>query len=465
MSLAGPDEVLAAVASKDTRYHLPLFNAWVTLDPHAAMDSTTRPEFAVPRALYALDEARPDFADYLAAAWKPNTTTNQDLERSLTRLAREQPELARTLPNSPPDLRKRAIAAVARGWAKKDPQAALAWLREMDPKTEPGRSGMVSLFSSWAETDPAAVAAALKEATWLDLRGFGSSIENLRTPERPDAAVDAALRGDPFVDVTTLHELLKEARLDWTSPSPINSYGWNPVDFEQAGLECANLPPGPERDYLMDAIVQGWSAGDPEAALDFADRHQLSSASAERLRSRPTPAMREAALADPGQAFATLFNPENAPIAGMTREQATELMQQWGRTHPADAAELIAGSWDPEGLPHLNPILLENVLGVGWAQEDPIAATDWVSSLPEGSLRQPAWMAMEDYVTRVAPDLAFTLSARLLDDEDLRRQRLQSELQQSRREIGQEAALRLLESLDLTDDERDTLHDLLSPAR
>lgn len=224
ISLTSADEVLASPAVTDLRWRPELrdalFNAWVTLDPRAAMDPAIRPEFAHPRAVHAIESGREDFATFLTAARLPNTTSNLILERALIRLAREQPEIARLLPDSPPDLQQRAIAAVARGWARNDPKAALAWLQAMDPWVDPGRSGAQSLFVAWAELDPDAAGKALNSesvASWLGNHPTGLTLEALKKQDNPGSLLQIALQQDPFLDAAELHRRLSGPEFDWNS--------------------------------------------------------------------------------------------------------------------------------------------------------------------------------------------------------------------------------------------------------
>lgn len=239
ISLTSADEVLASPALSDLRWRPvlrdALFNAWVTLDPRAAMDPAIRPEFVLPRAVHAIESGREDFATFLTAAWQLNTTTNLDLERALVRLAREQPEIARLLPDSPPDLQQRAIAAVARGWTRKDPDAALAWLLAMDPAAEPRRTGVVSLFEAWAESDADAAGKALNSeavAAWLGNHLPGLTLDALKKQDNPGSMLQLALQQDPFLDAAELHRQLSGHEFDWnpkdSAALPVNLYGWFP---------------------------------------------------------------------------------------------------------------------------------------------------------------------------------------------------------------------------------------------
>ena len=475
ISLTSADEVLASPAVTDLRWRPELrdalFNAWVTLDSRSAMDPATRPEFAHPRAVHAIESGREDFATFLTAAWLPNTTSNLNLERALIRLAREQPEIARRLPDSPPDLQQRATAAVARGWARNDPEAALAWLQSLDFAADPGRTGVQSLFEAWAEVDPKAAGKALNSesvAAWLGNHLPGLTLDALKKKDNPGSMLQLALQQDPFLDAAELHRQLSGHEFDWnpkdSAALPVNLYGWFPPDPALSAADATNLPPGPARDAIMDYLCGLWAEHDPDAALDFGNRHGLETHAVATLRARPTKAMREAAFADPAATFAALFDPDRELPADMTRRQAFALVEEWGTIDPVAAAEWLAST--PGALDIMTPRppnILNNILGTGWAQRDPVAAADWVLSLPEGPERQNAWQAIQEQVTNYSPELAFSAAASSVEEEYQRGGSLQTSLAQVRDRIGREAALQLLESIDLPETELEVLREFLNP--
>lgn len=478
MSLTSASEVLATASAPDhgwmIRFRASLFHAWVTLDPAAAMDASAHPEFAQLRTLHAMAEGRPDFGEFLAKSWSNSSSWDPGLRRALTRLATEQPEIARNLPAVPPGIRTWGIAAVARGWAKTDPHAALAWLRGMDPGSEATTGGIAALFATWSEKDPVMAGKALADEEWLGNRSFGIAMESLRAPDQPKSAIQLSLQLDPFLDLTGLHRLLADRSFDWDAAraiddfdhqSPFEAFGWKPADPAQASREAADLPPGPARDYLMEALLKRWSADDPDAVVAFASEHGIASPTVDSLRARPTQAMIEAAIANPDEAFAVVFDPGAEPISGINREQAMRLLHRWWFEEPQEAADMIASRWHPDlKADEEASVQFSSILGISWAQRDPIAASHWAASLPEGAFREFAWKSMANLLNGYAPDLAFSLSAQLTHDPKEREKRLVEDLREVSGEIGHEAALHLLENSPLSDDERESLRQSLNPA-
>jgi hypothetical protein len=481
ISLTSAAEVLETMSAPDrgwmNRFRAPFFNAWVLLEPANAMDSSV-PLFARYRTLHAIKEARPDFADFLSKSWDTFSPSEQDLKRALTRLASERPEIAQHLPETPPALRNWAVAAVARGWAESDPEAALAWLQSMGPDSQAATSGIAALFEAWAEKDPEKAGKALAEAEWLGNRSFGRSMESLRAPDQPKSAIQMALQLDPFVDVTGLHQILADREFDWDSARAIDDFdhddpfgvlGWRPADPAQAGRDAAALPPGPARDYLTETVLKLWSIDSSQrandAAAEFARQHEIDTPTANALRARPTPAMLEAASANPEAAFAVVFDPDREPIAGMTRGQATIVLHHWWSESPMEAVAMIASRWH-EGLENDEEVSvgISLILGSRWAQRDPIAASQWVASLPDDAFREFAWKSMANTLGGYAPDLSFSLNARLNQDPRQRASRLEQDLWQVNYGIGKEAAVHLIETSELSDIERETLRQTLNSA-
>jgi hypothetical protein len=475
ISLTSAEEVMASPVLADLRWRPMLrdafFNAWVTLDPRAAMDPASRPDFVLPRAVHAIESGREDFATFLTAAWMPNSTSNLELERALIRLARERPEIAKELPGSPPDLQQRAIAAVARGWARRDPEAALAWLQALDPAADRGSFAVRSLFESWAEADPVAAGKTLNSepvATWLGNPLPGLTLEALKKQNSPGSLLQIALQQDPFLDAAGLHRRLSGQEFDWnpkdSAALPVDLHGWFPPDPGRSAADAANLPPGPVRDAIMDYLCGLWAEHDPDAALDFGNRHGLETPAVAALRAKPTQAMREGAFADPAGTFAALFDQELKLPAEMSRGQAFALIQEWGAEDPVAAAAWLASM--PGSLDEMTSRpshLLNNILGSGWAQRDPAGAADWVLSLPAGPERQIAWEAMKEQVSGYSPELAFSITAKAVEDEFHRGGSLRSTLAQVRDRVGREAALQLVESTDLPAAEREVLREFLNP--
>ncbi len=100
--------------------------------------------------------------------------------------------------------------------------------------------------------------------------------------------------------------------------------------------------------------------------------------------------------------------------------------------------------------------LFNNALGYYWAGSDPVGASDWVASLPDGPMKSRAWSAVHENAARYSPDLAFGMTAACSQGQG-RMSLLTSDLQAVQKAAGQEAALGLLGSSALSPQEKASL--------
>lgn len=453
-----------------TSWNTAFFLAWVAEDESAAMDRAKYPRLAAARALFAIQSGNPSFADYFAGT-ESFFTFEEQVAEALTQLARDRPDVAMLVATAkiPPGLKANAITAVARGWASRDPAAALAWVRSLGPVD--GALGAV--FSEWAKTDPAAAVEAKTAAGLVDVTMGHEIVPNqaLRSLNEPRNALNQlslALLRDPFLDVGALHQHLLDSGIDWERKyfgmPAINHDGWYPADPEAAAREAGALPPGKERDFILTAICHNWAAHDLDAAAAFAKDHGLDSSYLAALQSEPTEAMREAARTAPDETFAALFDPESD---GSGRQALYTLATEWAAADPETVADWLIGRMPAEvgqvgDNPHAD-MLFSNTFGYHWARQDPIAASQWVGSLPDGPLKSRAWGAMSERVADYSPDLAFDLSTAWLDGGS-RMPLLESQLKAVGQKIGYPAAFELLKSPDLSEQESAVLAESLRSA-
>jgi len=459
-----------------TSWNTAFFLAWVEEDESAAMDRAKHPRLAAARALFAIQSGNPSFADYFAGTENFFTFEEQAAE-ALTLLARDRPDVAMLVATAeiPQALKAKAITAVARGWASLDPAAALAWVRSLGQAD--GALGAV--FSEWAKTDPAGAGEAKTAAGIVDVTMGHELVTNLalRSLNEPRNAVNQlsiALLRDPFLDVAAFHQHLLDSGIDWERKyfgmPAINHDGWYPADPEAAAREAGSLPPGKERDFILTSICHNWAAHDLDAAAAFAKDHGIQSSYLEELQLEPTEAMREAARTAPDETFAALFDPESDSTG---RQALYTLATEWAAADPETVSEWLIGrvpadDGEVRDTQHAD-LLFSNTLGYQWARQDPIGASQWVGSLPDGPLKSRAWGAMSERVADYSPDLAFELSTTLLD-RGSRMPLLESQLKAVGQKIGYPAAFELLKSPDLSEQESAVLAESLrssmgAPAR
>lgn len=484
LSLEPAEKILERLSDPERRvpsqWATAFFRAWVAIDEKAAMNDKESTRFQRDRALHAMGIHDPSFINHLKGE-SDLLKSESPLRMALFSLGRDAPDLARSLADADlsPDFKARALVTVAQGWASGDPIAALAWARTLDPAKEPGRSAFHAVMEEWSKRDLEAAREAWKK-------------EPLPPPANPPASrfatvaapllltqsgfasghIAAALARDPFLDVAGLHAMLSEATdIDWEKPghfaSAIDRDGWYPADPAAAAKEAEKLPPGQVRDRLMALICDTWATHDLEAASTFAGSRAIGSSYIATLKSAPTPEMRRRAFAKPGETFAALFAADSFSEGDKEPPRLYELAKEWTARDPEAAAKWLAEQELPSGgqsAREMNlSLLFSNTVGYHWARTDPVGATQWVDSLPEGPLKSAAWGQMHERVAEYSPDYAFTLGAAWSQGE-FRMQRLEADLKAVSEKIGHPLALELLNTPGISAEERAILGEALRSA-
>ncbi|MFC7336888.1 hypothetical protein ACFQY0_06845 [Haloferula chungangensis] len=454
-----------------SEWSLSFFNAWVAVDEQAAMAQTEHNTLNSARALFAIESGRPDFTSYFSAL-SMGTPFGDRALAALTSLARSRPDIARLIADSSikDDAKAKFIGAVARGLALEDPESALAWVQAMEFPNK--KETYFSIFSEWIRTDVKGAQAAYEQLGLTDLPSShqpqiaSMALRFFAAPDSPLSHANLALHTDPFIDVATLHQKLLDSEVDWGTrrylSAAINNDGWYGVDPAADAQKAASLPPGEARDFVLTAICLNWAAHDTEAALQFASEQGLESKELQHLRDKPTEAMRQLVSSSPERYFSQLFSTDEP--TEMNRDQLHALAMEWGKSDPVKAANWVITQEMPskdQAASLETYILLDNTLGFNWGYHDPLGASRWVEDLPEAPQRATAWRAMEDYVMRYSPDIAFTMSAVYLEGE-VRGNYLKKHLSEVARNIGYPAAFELLKSPDISAAERSVLHESLN---
>ena len=468
-------ELLGLASSAD--WHGPFFKAWAAQDYSGAMArSKDLPEFHGARALAAITARDPDFQACL--------TLGPGVLQALRTLGREDPELARSVTawNSADPGKTAAIQSVAAGMASRNPQAAWEWVRSLGLAGQPNERACSLVLAEWLKTDATAAMAACQasgiDAAKLSVGDSGSSGNNalrvLKAPGTASGQLYLAIHRDPFLDVAGLHAALTAAKMAWDKPDfpvpAINHDGWYCPDPAAAAKQAEQLPPGKAQDCILENINRQWFIHDPEAATAFAETHGLSKLP-DRFTTDSRPidpqTVREAAAA-PQETFAELLKPAAEVTPGTDPEKLYNLAMAWSASDPPAVAEWLIEQAAVVDFSNTATsqlaLLFSNTLGYHWAQQDAVGATAWVDSLPDGPLKARAWGAMYDRVESYSPDLAFEHSAALLQGGS-RLPLLTSNLLAASKKIGEGAAAELLQSPNLTAEERASLTTALEAAK
>jgi hypothetical protein len=435
----------------DGLWSAPFFEAWAAIDYHAAVEGTRKHgDFSQIRALVAMRRQDAAFLTEQFSVWDYEKST---VVNALADLGRDNPELAKQVAGYKgrnPDANADLIAAVVRGWATKDPKAALTWIQSLGLAGDNLGKAYSEITAIFAKLDP--------ETAASEIQSLGLSNKSV-TPERINTTsnqIQLAIGRNSFVNVQELHECLSDAPIDWSKREmifpPIDHDGWFVTNPFQAAIDAEKLPPGGARDAIMSAICGQWADRSPEEARAYAEKHGLKPPI---VSNDPAPEQIHAALASPDSALSGLFTTE--ANGGDPYQKILKLAEKRAEFSPEDTAEWLVSqpetvSYDRQSAASLS-MLLDNTLGYYWARNDARSATEWLLQLPEGPRKSEAWLAMCHYTGEYNPDYAFHLTADLIQGER-RLGLLTSNLKRVAEKIGLPAARELLGGAGLSESEQ-----------
>lgn len=449
----------------DGIWSAPFFEAWAAIDYHAAVEGTRKHgDFSQIRALVAMRRQDAAFLTEQFSVWDYEKST---VVNALADLGRDNPELAKQVAaykGQNPDTNADLIAAVARGWANKDPKSALVWIQSLGLAGDNLAKACSEVFAAFTKLDPQTAASefqslGISKIPRLFDGNHEPSLKALESPESGGGQILLAIQRDAFVDVRSLHQLLSDAPVDWSKREmifpPIDHDGWFVTDPVQAANDAEKLPPGGARDAIMSAICGQWADRSPEEALAYAEKHGLKPPI---VSNDPAPEQIHAVLESPDSALSGLFTTEAS--GGDAYQNVLKLAEKRAELSPEDTAEWLVSqpetvSFDRQSAASLS-MLLDNTLGYYWARNDARSATEWLLQLPEGPRKSEAWLAMCHYTGEYNPDYAFDLTADLIQG-DLRLGLLTSNLKRVAEKIGLPAARELLSGAGLSESEQSAL--------
>ncbi|MCK9588077.1 MAG: hypothetical protein WC076_00230 [Terrimicrobiaceae bacterium] len=164
---------------------------------------------------------------------------------------REVFDWARTLPEG--EARNNSLSSVFGEWSSSDPQGALKALDSLSP--EDRKTASRALASGWSRNSPEA---ALRWASTMADAGERSSTVQMAVSQWANTAPDAAAR---YV------ERLPEAERSGPMQAVLNS--WASKDTEAAAAWLDKQAPGPSKDGALRALSRKIAQEDPEAALTW----------------------------------------------------------------------------------------------------------------------------------------------------------------------------------------------------
>ena len=373
-----------------------------------------------------------------------------------------------------PRMRERGHAAVARTWAKRDVQAAMAWAKSLPPGRDRANAlqGAVNVLG---ESDPhaaiealnlidpkavfgeepphAAIAASLarldvaEAAKWV--KGLDAKVHDVES-----ILAESVFNALPEVTATSLVTLFQGVDVAKQNSDFSNTVEagrglqglllqWRPADFGAALQEAVALPSCEARQSVINYLTWRLAKEQPEQVLaaaagatpavqeklalhlahQFAERGDLEGlGKAGKLMTEPT---RQLELTREAGMLLATHHPEQA---------AAFLEQLPAEAQPAAAAKMIPSlvAWNPQEALALSEKLPEEArplhaaLVVGeWAKSDAAAAVRWAQEQPAGPIRDAAASGAVSTLYNKEPQTAYPL-ARGISDRETRVNQLQA---------------------------------------
>jgi hypothetical protein len=338
-------------------------------------------------------------ADYLAAL-DAGALETALASGALARLVQASPrraaELAARLP--PGEQRRSALWTIATGYAQQDPDAALAWARNLDAP-DPGL--LAAILQGVAHKDPVRafdLAGSLEEPART--QGYLTAMNSQAIDERQFATL--ASRVFALQDGQTKTAVLVSLAGSWAG-RPGNAeraLEWMvsagdalpPEAFARVGQMLARTDPNAAAAYVervprsarndwVAAVTAAYTSTDPQRGLAFLERFRGDSA----FDGAAVVVAHQLAASDPPAAARLLGSVRNRGPMGLGPEMA--IAGQWSQRDPVAAA-----NWALDLPPQPRNLAL-SIATSAWAQRDPAAVERWALALPRGEQRDAALTA------------------------------------------------------------------------
>jgi hypothetical protein len=338
-------------------------------------------------------------ADYLAAL-DDGALQTALAAGALARLAQASPQRAAELASRLPagEQRRSMLWTVATGYAQQDPDAALAWARNLDT---PDQNVLAAILQGVAHKDPVRafdLAGSLEEPARS--QGYLAAMSSQAIDERQFATL--ASRALALQDGQTKTAVLVSLAGSWAS-RPGNAdraLEWMvaagdalpPEAFARVGHLLARTDPNAAAAYVervprsarndwVAAVTAAYTSTDPQQGLAYLERFRGDPA----FDGAAVAVAQQLAVSDPPAAARLLGSVRNRGPMGFGPE--ITIASQWSQRDPVAAA-----SWALDLPPQPRNIAL-SIATNAWAQRDAAAVERWALALPRGEQRDAALTA------------------------------------------------------------------------
>ena len=284
-------------------------------------------------------------------------------------------EAYKKLPEGPS--RFSELRMLAFSWAQADPEAAMAWTRELGGFEQ--RIGSGAVMDSWSRSDPQGAIAWAKE--------------NFEGEDNPYfIGIISGMSETDMTGATDLMTSMPYGRSRGRAASILLERSW--TQGEDAAMSWAeNLPDGSLKNYAYGQIGE------------------------------------KIAREDLGRAVEWVEGMDESEIKTAVSEDVAE---RWARKSPQEAAQWVGNM--PEG--EARSESMEEVVSQ-WARKDPTATAEWLNQFPAGELMDEPIQRFVREVVRKDPETAMTWAEAIVDEE--RKERTVSEVKRVAERVAKQA--------------------------
>lgn len=327
----------------------------------------------------------------------PSLTRKKDADPPVV-ASNAQPRRAMALPDVSGDSASAYIAsdpflAEARRRAEEDPEAAMQWLQSQSTGTERLR-GMLEVVALWAAEDSESA------LLWLE-----SNAQGLARLETLNSGVELWAQQNPEAAAGWIDGMASDGSKLAAAKSLAAK--WVESDPEAAAKWVSGLPNDPVRAEATRALAEAWVQQDPEAASVWAFEEAEFNGNYELLNTT----IREFSKQSPEDAEAFV---RSMAEAGHSNIALASHVVGRAEQDPVATAKWLSG------LSPTDPIYSDDYAGslmAVWAESDSIAASEWLSQMPQGAQRDDAAYGFSESIQRYEPEAAAAWANTIRDPE------------------------------------------------
>lgn len=344
--------------------------------------------------------------------------------------------------------RDQLLSVAAAGYARVDPEAALAWAQSLRP---PQPNALLTVLSAVARTDPdraldIALSLAANPGPQLAPPTMMIAAQMLAGADDPERIANRILS---VADRTVREQTLSAVANAWSVRDPAAALRWLVANADrvparsllQAGQQLARSDPAAAFGYTsqipnelraawLGSVAAGYAQNDPESAMSWVGQYQGQAG----YESAVAAIVQQAANYDPAVAARLLESmPPNGP--GYVGAVST-IAYRWGSQSPREAAQWASDLRDATSRRMALSAVLQR-----WSVSDPAAARAWALAMPEGDARDAALVPVVASAAQSGETIDHTVVDAFGRDEARRQALLQAVALLARRD--QDAARRL----------------------